>query len=78
LPLDRVLTETDHPFGDRGRPSARPGAVEAVEAALASHHRLTEDAVRLQVWRNLGRLAAEAGCIRLLPTRVQALLGTVS
>ena len=40
IPLDRVLTETDHPFGDRRSSGARPGNVDAVERALASCHRI--------------------------------------
>ena len=36
IPPDRILTETDHPLGDRrGGRAARPGSVAAVEKALA-------------------------------------------
>lgn len=37
LPRERVLTETDHPFGDRRQPGPRrPGRVDPVEGALAN------------------------------------------
>lgn len=77
LPLERVLTETDHPFGDRRSAGARPGNVEAVERALAARHRITQEQVRLTVWCNLARLIKEAGCGALLPSRVRTLLGTL-
>lgn len=78
IPLDRLLTETDHPFGDkRSGAAARPGNVEVVERALAAHHQLTLAELRLILWRNLGRLVKQVGCGRLLPSRVRTLLGTL-
>ncbi len=68
IPIDRLLTETDHPFGDRySRGPRRPGAVADVESAVARVHGITAADVRLQVWRNLRRLATETGTSRLLP-----------
>ena len=47
LPLDRILTETDHPFGDRrSGQHARPGLVAVVEKALASHDGETPAGIR--------------------------------
>ncbi len=78
IPLDRVLTETDHPFGDkRSSGAARPGNVAAVERAVAAHHRIDIDELRRTVWRNLDRLTKEVDCGRLLPTRIRTLLGTM-
>lgn len=75
IPLDRVLTETDHPSGDRGSSTPRqPGAVGAVESALAQIHGISATEVRQLVWWNLGRLVDEAGVLDLLPLPVQRML----
>lgn len=72
IPLDRVLTETDHPFGDRHTTrKARPGVVDPVEQALAKHHNVPLDGIRRQMWSNLAQLVEEAGCARLLPRSVR-------
>jgi TatD DNase family protein len=77
IPLDRLLTETDHPFGDRRADAPRPGNVEAVERALAAHHQLALEQVRLVLWRNFNRLVKQVGCGGLLPRRVRTLLATL-
>jgi TatD DNase family protein len=75
VPLDRILTETDHPSGDRGSTSPRqPGAVGDVETALAQLHGITEAAVRQQVWSNFVRLVDEVGVADLLPLPVRRML----
>lgn len=72
IPLDRTLTETDHPFGDRrGGRGARPGLVIAVEEVLAQHHKVTAAAIRSVMWRNLARLVGQTGCAHLLPRTVR-------
>jgi TatD DNase family protein len=72
IPLDRVLTETDHPFGDRrGGRNARPGLVTGVESELAQHYTKTPEAIRLAIWDNLARLTSETGCMTLLPRAVR-------
>ena len=72
IPLDRILTETDHPFGDRrGGRGARPGLVTAVEQALARHHGVADPTIRSAVWSNLARLVAETGCAAQLPRRIR-------
>ncbi len=72
IPLDRVLTETDHPFGDRrGSRNARPGQVTVVEDELAQHFAKTPEDIRLAIWDNLARLTSEADCTALLPRAVR-------
>jgi TatD DNase family protein len=72
IPLDRLLTETDHPFGDRrGGRGARPGFVKSVEVALARQHGATVGDVRVAMWRNLARLVSETKSAHLLPRAVR-------
>jgi TatD DNase family protein len=72
IPLDRVLTETDHPFGDRRTTRhARPGVVDPVEEALARHHGVPVEEIRSKMWSNLARLVEQAGCIALLPRSIR-------
>jgi TatD DNase family protein len=66
LPLDRVLPETDHPFGDRSAPAPRmPGSTTSVETGLARHYGGSAVQIRATVWRNLSRLVSETGCSAL-------------
>lgn len=75
LPLDRVLPETDHPFGDRsGGHGRRPGRVDDVEQALGRLHQLTPEEIRQITWQNLGQLTREARCGMLLPRQVRVAL----
>ncbi|MBD7918624.1 TatD family hydrolase [Cellulomonas sp. Sa3CUA2] len=75
IPLDRVLTETDHPTGDRGSTSPRqPGAVGDVETALAQLHGLDAAAVRRQVWSNFASLVHAVDVVELLPLPVRRML----
>lgn len=78
IPIGRLLTETDHPFGDRRTPHPRPGNVAPVERAIARHHGVATDLVRRQAWRNLGTLVRQTGSARLLPRKVRAHLAAVS
>lgn len=41
IPLDRVLTETDHPFGERRRRDRAPGRTEAIERSRSNPLNLT-------------------------------------
>ena len=71
VPLDRVLLETDHPFGDRSEAQPRrPGNVTKPEHAVAAALGLTPDALRVQTWRNLRTLAGELLPRRDVPPRV--------
>lgn len=75
IPPERILTETDHPFGDRRNgQAARPGAVADVERALVQHMGVGERAVRMSVWENFAALIKQSPCDRLLPRRVRLLL----
>lgn len=79
LPFDRVLAETDHPFGDRpvnrGR---RPGNVGNVEQAIACLHGFDQDGVRQAMWRNLADLVRLTRCGALLPRPVRVTLAAVA
>jgi TatD DNase family protein len=79
LPTDRVLTETDHPFGDRFvRRTRRPGNVDDVERALGRLHGLDEEEVRLLMWRNFATLVRQSKCGSLLPRMVRVTLAALS
>jgi len=79
LPLDRLLPETDHPFGNRsaGR-SRRPGNVADVERTIGRIHGLDETAVRLAMWRNLAAKVAAAKCGSLLPRPTRIILASIT
>ncbi|MDN5797779.1 MAG: TatD family hydrolase [Intrasporangium sp.] len=75
IPLDRLLTETDHPDGNRWSTQPRqPGNVTKVEKALGDRHGLTGAAFRAKCWKNLQALASTTGTTTLLPERVQRVL----
>lgn len=71
LPRERILTETDYPFTERSdRKANRPGAVTTIEAALEREWDADREAVRRQVWSNLGALVSATGCSALLPSGI--------
>lgn len=79
LPLDRVLAETDHPFGDRSvRRGRRPGNVDDVEQAISRRYGLEQDAVRQAMWRNVAELVLATRCGTLLPRPVRVTLAAVT
>jgi TatD DNase family protein len=78
LPLDRLLTETDHPFGDRANGKfARPGNVARVEHAVGSHHGIDPTEVRARMWANLACLVTKTGVASLLPRPIRLQLMAV-
>ena len=77
IPLDRVLPETDHPFGNRGPGLQRPGEVGNVEEALARAHGLSPAEIRSRTWCTLASIAKETRAGRLLPGRVRRQLAVV-
>lgn len=77
VPLERLLTETDHPFGDRRSQPHRPGNVEFVEAAIARHHGLAPHECRRQLWVNLATLVQETRSGQLVPQAIRRRLATV-
>lgn len=75
VPIDRILTETDHPDGDRrSTPPRQPGNVTKVETELARRHGITAADMRKTCWKNLRTLTESTRTQGLLPPRVQAIL----
>lgn len=75
IPLDRLLAETDHPYGDRTGPGPhQPGNVLPVEYAIAKLHGLKPEDIRRIMWRNLNRLIRDTGCGHLLNRRIRSYL----
>lgn len=73
IPADRILTETDHPFGDRQGPTPRqPGQVQAVEAMLAEHWGVGINDARRRIWVNFRRLVMETETGDRFPADFQA------
>jgi putative transposase len=73
LPPDRLLTETDHPYGDRSGPEPhQPGNVVPVEHALARLYGLEPEEVRRMMWRNLNQLVQITGCARMVNGRIRS------
>ncbi|MBN9154707.1 MAG: TatD family hydrolase [Microbacterium sp.] len=57
IPLERILPETDHPYGDRRTAGVKqPGGVAEVERRIAKLHGLESREVRIQFWRNFRTL----------------------
>lgn len=75
VPSDRILTETDHPFGDRRElPPQRPGNVQLAERRIGQLLNKQPAEVRRLVWRNLRVLVDELGLHDLLPRQFQVQL----
>lgn len=75
VPSDRLLTETDHPFGDRGEQGERqPGNVAAVERRLSQLLNADPHDVRRLVWQNFRCLADAVSIHDLLPREFQVQL----
>lgn len=69
IPSNRLLPETDHPYGDRrARGNRRPGGVDEVERRLSKFHGIERFEMRIQFWRNLERLAKQIGVLERLGT----------
>lgn len=75
IPLGQILTETDHPTGDRGSPTPRhPGAVADVEESLARIYGVDSRAIRQQGWANLANLVDEVDVVGRLPLAVHRMI----
>jgi len=75
IPLERILTETDHPYGDRGASGPRqPGSVVGTEKKLADLHHLEAGKIRNQIWLNFATLVEAADVQHLLPGPVQRMV----
>lgn len=70
VPADRILTETDHPYGDKGQRDAKPGDTRQVEHRL---NRVIPHGARRQVWSNFRSLVDAAGVIERLPPKIAGL-----
>jgi TatD DNase family protein len=72
VPTNRLLTETDHPFGDRREAAPqRPGNITLLERRLGESIGLRPAGVRRLVWRNFSQLAADTGVQDMLPRQFQ-------
>ena len=78
IPRDRLLTETDHPFGNRRSRIYQPGYVNDVEQAIGHQYNLTIFEVRRLMWSNLHLLIKTTGCSTLLPTETRVALAANS
>ena len=78
VPRDRLLTETDHPFGDRRSRLRKPGRVDDVELAIGRHYGMSPSEVRRLMWANLSLLISTAGCSTLLPHETRVALAAHS
>ena len=78
IPSDRILTETDHPFGDRWSRVRRPGNVEDVERRIGIEYGMDQREVRALMWSNLRQLISVTGCSEMLPPAVRSTLGDTS
>ena len=78
IPRDRLLTETDHPFGDRRSRPQRPGFVDDVEQAIGRENGMNSNEVRRLMWSNLRLLVATTGCSVMFPHATRAILAAIS
>ena len=72
VPSDRILTETDHPYG--AGPATPPGDTAAIEEVIAGHDRTTLADVREVIWNNLAAIASETSTFGLFNDRLQRML----
>lgn len=78
IPRNRLLPETDHPYGDRRtRGIRRPGGVDEVERRLSAREGIERYEVRTQFWKNLARLVDGVGVIDRLGVDWQTTLRKV-
>jgi TatD DNase family protein len=70
IPADRILTETDHPYGDKDIPNPRPGVTASIERQINLIH---PQIGRQQIWSNFRRLLDTAGVLERLPTKIVGL-----
>lgn len=77
IPLNRLLTETDHPYGDRRTRPQRPGNVIAVEEAIANHHGISMAQTRRVMWSNFRRLIQQTEAGPLMPNSIRTLIASV-
>jgi TatD DNase family protein len=72
VPLDRLLLETDHPFGDRSESQPRrPGNLGKSETAVSAMFNVSPDVLRHQTWRNLKKISQKLDLVELFPQEFQ-------
>jgi TatD DNase family protein len=72
VPLDRLLLETDHPFGDRSEVSPqRPGNLTKSETAVSAAFSVSPDALRRRTWRNLKEISEKLNLVEMFPREFQ-------
>jgi TatD DNase family protein len=72
VPFDRVLLETDHPFGDRSEsPPRRPGNLSKSESAVSAVFSVSPDALRLRTWRTLKAISEKLNLVEMFPQDFQ-------
>lgn len=75
IPIDRLLPETDHPYGDRRTPSPRrPGGVHEVEQRIAKLYGREPRDVRIRFWRDLATLVDSVNSRERLAAEWQTVL----
>lgn len=68
IPLDRLLLESDHPFGDRIEPEPRrPGNIRNAEQESAQVFGVSAEYLRSQTWRTLRAIAERLELEALFP-----------
>lgn len=73
VPRDRIVTETDHPSGDRSEPPPRrPGNMARTIAGLSEQWNVPEGEVVRQTWKNWRNLGLSTGTADLLPRSFKA------
>lgn len=73
IPHNRLLPETDHPYGDRRTLGPRrPGGVDEVERRLAVLCGFNRLEMRKNLWRNLAQLVQYVGVLERFPMEWQA------
>ena len=72
VPLDRLLLETDHPFGDRSESPPRcPGNLSKSESAVSAAFSVSPDALRHRTWRNLKAISEKLNLVEMFPREFQ-------
>ena len=75
VPADRLLLETDHPFGDRSEsPPRSPGNLARSEIAVSTALSVSPDALRRQTWGNLKAIAEALNLVEMFPRDFQVQL----
>ena len=74
IPADRLLLQTDHPFGDRSEsPPRRPGNLARSEIAVSTALSVSPDALRRRTWSNLKAIAETLNLVEMFPRDFQVL-----